>query len=171
MASYITESTPLSSLYIQIEYGNTPATLLGVGFKATEAEIRDAYRTFALKVHPDKASPKLCKLHTKLFQKVQAAYDALIEQRAFELNGDSAAAKGYPKQLPESWASIHTRNADAREALREERSRALDSKRAADSKSERTLPKREAFAEHEELVIEGRRPNLTWNSVARTRPV
>lgn len=119
MASYITELTPLSTLYIQIEYGNSPATLLGVGSKATEAEIREAYLTFALKIHPDKASPELRRRHTKLFQEVQAAYDTLIEERASELqdhSGEPSTAKEAPKQLPESWASVHARNADSRAA-------------------------------------------------------
>lgn len=51
MASAMANDTPLSTLYLQIEYGETPATVLGVGTRATEADIRKVYHAMALKIH------------------------------------------------------------------------------------------------------------------------
>jgi hypothetical protein len=50
-----TEEIPLSTLYLQIEYGNTPSAVLGLGSNASDLEVREAYRAIALKIHPDKA--------------------------------------------------------------------------------------------------------------------
>lgn len=135
MTSAMANDTPLPSLYLRIEYGETPATVLSVGTRATEADIREVYRAIALKIHPDKASnEKLRILHTDIFQKVQTAYQAILEERFGQSDetGSSSSTIETPKQLPETWASLHARNVDAREALQGERAQALNAKRSVD---------------------------------------
>jgi curved DNA-binding protein CbpA len=145
-----TYEIPLSTLYLQIEYGNTPSAVLGIATTASDIEVREAYRAIALKIHPDKApNENLRELHTLLFQKVQTAYDSLLETLEDE-NGQSRPAK----QLPETLTSLHARNVAFKEALRRARESALEAKHAADllkvsteanqkAKNERLAGKRE----------------------------
>lgn len=80
MESEPTDEVPLTTLYLQIEYGDIPTAVLGIGSAASEVEIRDAYCALALRIHPDKApSEALRELHTLLLQKVQTAYNSLLE--------------------------------------------------------------------------------------------
>lgn len=152
MASETIEDIPLSTLYLQIEYGNTPFAVLGIGSKGSEIEIREAYRAIALRIHPDKApSDNLREVHTLLFQKVQIAYDSLLKTQE-----DDETSQFHPsRQLPETFASLHTRNVAFREALRSEREKALRAKNAADilkaSKEARLKAKNESLAEKREL--------------------
>lgn len=98
----------LASLYQRIEYGESSVAVLGVSSTATEAEIRDAYRTFALKIHPDTASDdSVRELHPLLFQKVQSSYDALLKDLHADL---SATSPETPRQLPKTLAALHARN-------------------------------------------------------------
>jgi hypothetical protein len=98
MESETTEAIPLSILYLQIEYGDIPSAVLGIGSNASELEIRDAYRAVALKIHPDKApSDSVREVHTLLFQKVQVAYDSLLATQ----DGGPGQYRP-PKQLPET---------------------------------------------------------------------
>ena len=148
----VPEEVPLTTLYLQIEYGDIPAAVLGIGTRASEVEIRDAYRALALGIHPDKApSEGLRELHTLLFQKVQTAYNSLLEAQ------ENEAGQDRPKQLPETLASLHARNVAFRENLRSAREKALQAKRAADllkaskeankkAKDERLAGKRELRA-------------------------
>jgi len=72
----------LQTLYLQIEYANTPSAVLGVSENASETEVHDAYRAIALKIHPDKApSENLREIHTSRFQKLQAAHVTLTKAR------------------------------------------------------------------------------------------
>jgi curved DNA-binding protein CbpA len=132
MTSHTTENTPLSTLYLQIEYGDTLSAVLGISSTATEVEIRDAYRALVLRIHPDKAPDDgLRKLHTLLFQKVQSFYDAI------PTGGSSKSSDSVPdefKQLPETLAALHARNIAAKEALKQERTRATGVKHAADAR-------------------------------------
>jgi curved DNA-binding protein CbpA len=146
-----TEEIPLSTLYLQIESGNTPSAILGIGRNASDLEVREAYRAIALKIHPDKApSENLREVHTLLFQKVQTAYESLLEAQDDE-NGQFGTAK----QLPETLTSLHARNVAFREELRRARENALQCKRAADllkaSKEANTKAKNERLAEKREL--------------------
>jgi len=101
-AHIMAQGAPLHSLYLQIEYGNSPQAVLGLCETASRSKIHDAYRTIALTIHPDKAPESLRKLHTSLFQKVQAAHDALIESD----DGGSSGNVSHPsKQLPETLES------------------------------------------------------------------
>jgi curved DNA-binding protein CbpA len=148
----VPEEVPLTTLYLQIEYGDIPAAVLGIGTRASEVEIRDAYRALALRIHPDKApSEGLRELHTLLFQKVQTAYNSLLEAQ------ENEAGQDRPKQLPETLASLHARNVAFRENLRSAREKALQAKHAADllkaskeankkAKDERLAGKRELRA-------------------------
>jgi hypothetical protein len=90
MTSNMTEDNPLSTLYLQVEYGETLSAVLSVSTTATEAEIRDTYRALVLRIHPDKApNDSLRKLHTLLFLKVQSFYDAIPTSQSSK-PGDSA---------------------------------------------------------------------------------
>jgi hypothetical protein len=150
MASETLDEIPLTTLYLQIEYGDIATAVLGIGSRASEPEIRDAYRTIALRIHPDKApNENLRELHTLLFQKVQTAYDSLLETR------DGGTGEEHrPKQLPETLASLHARNVEFREALRSAREKALQAKHATDllkaSKEANKKAKNERLAEKRE---------------------
>ena len=146
----LTDEVPLTTLYLQIEYGDIPTAVLGIGSKASEVEIRDTYRAIALRIHPDKApSEGLRELHTLLFQKVQTAYNTLLEAQ------DGESGQDRPKQLPETLASLHARNVAFREALRGAREKALQAKHATDllkaSKEANQKAKNERLAEKREL--------------------
>lgn len=153
MESETTENVPLTTLYLQIEYGDIPTVVLGIGTGASGVEIRDTYRAIALRIHPDKApSEGHRELHTLLFQKVQTAYDSLLEAQDEEVGQERA------KRLPESLASLHARNVAYREALRSAREKALRHKHAADalkaSKEANKKAKNERLAEKRELRSE-----------------
>jgi curved DNA-binding protein CbpA len=142
---------PLTTLYLQIEYNDYPTAVLGIGTGASEVEIRIAYRALALRIHPDKApSEGLRALHTLLFQKIQTAFNSLLETPDDEAGQDSR-----PKQLPESWASLHARNVAFREALRDARDKAVQAKHGADrlkaSKAANLKAKNERLAKEREL--------------------
>lgn len=143
MAYNITEATPLCTIYVQIEHSKTPAALLGISSDSTSSQARDAYLTFALKIHPDKApSDRLRTLHTRLFQKVQAAYDTVLTERFADQSSDSEPSsaaeapeqKQEQKQLPETHAALHARNLEVQEALRTQRDGALAAKRLEDAR-------------------------------------
>ena len=151
MASEALEEIPLTTLYLQIEYGDVPVAVLGIRTGASDIEIRDAYRAVALRIHPDKApSERLRELHTLLFQKVQTAYDTLLQAQDGEAGQDHRL-----KQLPETSASLHARNVAFREALRSARENALKAKHANDllnaSKEANKKAKTERLAEKREL--------------------
>jgi curved DNA-binding protein CbpA len=149
--SEATEEIPLTTLYLQIEYGDIPTAVLGVGPEAPQVGIRVAYRAIALRIHPDKAPNEgLRELHTLLFQKNQTTYDSSLETR------EGASGQDHrPKQLPETFASLHARNVAFREALRSARERALQAKHATDllkaSKEADKKAKNERLAEKREL--------------------
>lgn len=142
MTSKVSEE-PLETLYLRIEYGDTPEAVLGVDSTSTEAELRDAYRSFALKIHPDKApDDSVRELHTLLFQKVQSSYDALLNDKL----ADRSATSPPPQQLPETLAALHARNVAFKEALQKERSRATDGKHANDEKGAKLKAKNKRLA-------------------------
>lgn len=129
MSPHPAEDALFSTLYLQLEHAKTPSLVLSVSDTATEAEIRDAYRILALRIHPDKAPQESVRdLHTFYFQKVQSAYRALLEPLVTE------PATIAHKQLPETIESLHARNVAFQEALKLDRDRAADAKRAADVK-------------------------------------
>jgi type II secretory pathway component HofQ len=147
----MTEAIPLSTLYLQIEYGNNPIAVLGISSNASDLEIRDAYRAIALEIHPDKApSDSVREVHTLLFQKVQVAYDSLLATQ----DGESGQYRP-PKQLPETLTSLHARNVAFQEALRSARQEALQAESAADllkaSREANKKAKYERLAEKREL--------------------
>ncbi|KAK4555283.1 Belongs to the tannase [Recurvomyces mirabilis] len=171
------EQLPLSTIYLQIEHATTPSGILGTAVDATEAEIRDAYRALALRIHPDKApSDSVRELHTSLFQKLREACDTLLQEPGAAHDSDEGHRSAKSRRLPETEESLHARNLDFREALRKERSRALANKFAADhaqkihlvrteAKNERLKEKREERAKvaqgkkesHESRVLSERR--------------
>ena len=172
MASNITQDIPLSTLYLQIEYADSPFATFGISNDSTEAEVRDAFHALALRIHPDKApSDNLRELHTSLFQKVQAAYNELLEDHFGQSGEDSFAV---PKRLPETLESLHARNVAFREALRSEREKALKFKHAADArraakqanlevKNERLAEQREARSQMLEQEREKREKDTEKN--------
>lgn len=56
--------------------------ILGVAPEATDAEVRRAYREACLRCHPDKPGGD-----TELFQKLQVAYTAVVEERRLRVTG------------------------------------------------------------------------------------
>jgi curved DNA-binding protein CbpA len=147
----VPSEVPLTTLYLQIEHGDNPTAVLGIGTEASDVEIRIAYRALSLRIHPDKApSESLQELYTLLFQKIQTAYNSLLET-----SDDEAGQDSRPKQLPESWASLHARNVAFREALRNAREKALQAKHGADrlkaSKAANLKAKNERLAKEREL--------------------
>lgn len=125
------EVKPLLTLYMQIEHGETLPEVLGVSSRATDSKIRKAYRILAMRIHPDKAPTSgLRKLHTSLFQKVQSLYESATNSQSATLSDSEPIVD---KPLPESWASLHARNIDAKEALKKERNRAVAAKQARDA--------------------------------------
>jgi curved DNA-binding protein CbpA len=61
-----------------------PYTVLGVSRDATDDEIKKAYRDLARKYHPDRyaSSPDLAELAGEKMKEVNAAYDAINEERS-----------------------------------------------------------------------------------------
>lgn len=60
--------------------------VLGVRRTATDEELKHAYKSLALKEHPDKASPEAREEATRRFQELQAAYEAVspANRRAYD---------------------------------------------------------------------------------------
>jgi hypothetical protein len=54
-------------------------TTLGISTNATEAEIRSAYKSLALKQHPDKVAVANRNAATAQFQRLGAAYEKYME--------------------------------------------------------------------------------------------
>lgn len=157
MASLSAEEVPLRTLYLQIEYAQTPLAILNLPETATETDIRDSYRTIALRIHPDKIPDDgLRNLHTLLFQKIQAAYDELAQTTGGEHEDPGPIA--VDKQLPETEASLHARNVAFREALRGERERALDIKHSVDA---RKVAKAETLKARDQGLAEKKKEKLT----------
>lgn len=128
-------ATPLSTLYLQVEQGQSPAAVLGIDINTTRDEVREAYHALALRLHPDKApTDSLRELHTSLFKKVNAAYKYILANE-YGHNDDSEDEVDTPKQLPETWESLHTRNVAFKEALRQAREGALEAKRIREDKT------------------------------------
>lgn len=124
-------STPLSTIYLQIEYSHSPFATLGISHQATLSEAREQYHALALRIHPDKArTDDLLELYTTLFKKLRTAYDQLLTGHFTE---DDKVTGTQPLRLPETAASLHARNVAFREALRAEREKALKAKHEADT--------------------------------------
>ena len=93
-------ATTLAVLYDQILHSQTPARIFGREFIAKADEAREAYRTFALRIHPDKApddSPR--DFHTSSFKKVHFAYDELLTTRGSAAQMMSMNSMLYPRCL------------------------------------------------------------------------
>jgi curved DNA-binding protein CbpA len=85
MASLDPEMVPtandLQQVRAQIENAITPFDILGLPTTGPRGpkDIKIAYRTLALQIHPDKCQPGQEELHTRLFAKLQNAYEKLAE--------------------------------------------------------------------------------------------
>lgn len=73
----------LMNLYAQIEIATTPSDVLGLPYTNSRhpKDITTAYHTIARRIHPDKCQTGQKELHTRLFQKVQNAYEHLINSQ------------------------------------------------------------------------------------------
>ncbi|KAF7187796.1 hypothetical protein HII31_10696 [Pseudocercospora fuligena] len=114
----------MSALYEQIDNAETTWEVLGIqSYFATKAELRDIYRSLALRLHPDKAQDvDLRERHTQLFQKIQSAYEICLLELT---HGKNSIPESEPAALCESWESLHARNIANREALKAARAEAL----------------------------------------------
>ena len=101
--------------YSQVEEWEHPLDVLGLSDGATVEDIKAAYKTIALRLHPDKCPEELRELHTLLFQTVHRAYTKVMEDG---VTGDGIATD---KEVAESWEALHARNLDFKEKLRKER--------------------------------------------------
>lgn len=72
-----------------------PYTVLGVSRNATDDEIKKAYRDLARKYHPDRyaSNPDLAELASEKMKEVNAAYDAINEERS-QRNSSSQSTYG-----------------------------------------------------------------------------
>lgn len=121
----------LLTLYIRV--AEAPTSLALFNFPPTShpsaSEIRSAYKTLALALHPDKAPPGREELHTTLFQKVHAAFEDLVNPKeAIGKPHDAAAAaeggrRGF--NVPRIEDSLHARVHDFREWLKGRRAAEL----------------------------------------------
>ncbi|CAK4034574.1 Hypothetical predicted protein [Lecanosticta acicola] len=116
--------TPLADLYIQLDQDD-PADVLGINWAATETEIYTAFRSLALRIHPDKApSEDLKQFHTLLFQILKPACETLLVELRFGSGHARTQTHTPPKALPETWEALHARNWDNKERLKAERAKA-----------------------------------------------
>ncbi|KXS94669.1 hypothetical protein AC578_4886 [Pseudocercospora eumusae] len=114
----------MSALYEQIDHAETTWEVLGIqSYFVTKAELRDIYRSLALRLHPDKARDEgLRERHTQLFQRIQSAYEVCLLEIT---HGKDSIPESEPAALPESWESLHARNVANKEALKAARAEAL----------------------------------------------
>eukprot|EP00933_Yihiella_yeosuensis_P020128 TRINITY_DN16221_c0_g1_i2.p2 TRINITY_DN16221_c0_g1~~TRINITY_DN16221_c0_g1_i2.p2 ORF type:complete len:248 (+),score=48.02 TRINITY_DN16221_c0_g1_i2:1050-1793(+) len=107
----------------QIKQARHKYEILGVAVTATALEIRQAFRTISLRLHPDKissqvaASPQLQLQAEEAFQLITSAYEVL---------GDADARKSYDQQLRKDFGG-------ARKGPRKESSQATQGQRTAES--------------------------------------
>lgn len=130
MASNIAKEVDFPFLYFQIASNSSPFAILGIGTDQTEAMVREAHRQISRQIHPNKApSDSLRGWHTSLFQKVQAAYETILRHLGHGRQSELPAA---PKCIAD--ISLQARNAASREALRDERERAVHAKHETEAK-------------------------------------
>ncbi|KAK3707632.1 DnaJ sub C member 1 [Vermiconidia calcicola] len=115
----------LTELYDQVEQEGAHE-ILGVGFDASPEQIKTAYRTLVLALHPDKCEPRLRELHTTLIIKVYTAYETVKRTGSPEPSDNDDGVK----RLPKNSGALHMRNVDFKNALRAQREAALDWRRA-----------------------------------------
>lgn len=72
----------LEKLHFQVDGARTSLEVLGLSASTSwaVADFRIAYRALALRLHPDKCPPSQAELYTRLFAKVQNAYEDLCKQ-------------------------------------------------------------------------------------------
>ncbi|KAK3702495.1 hypothetical protein LTR37_014857 [Vermiconidia calcicola] len=116
----------LTELYDQVEQEHAHE-ILGLEVDASPEQIKTAYRTLVLALHPDKCEPRLRALHTTLIIKVYKAYETVNRTGSPE----SADNDDGVKRLPENSGALRMRNIDFKNALRAQREAALDWKRAS----------------------------------------
>ena len=117
MSTFNMSNAKLSTIYLQVNHED-PFAILGVSVSATSEEIKAAYRTLALRLHPDKTtSAKQRKLHTPLFQRLLTAYETI--------SGEDANDRGRgTKRIPECEDDVRARVAAFKEKLKTERKKA-----------------------------------------------
>lgn len=134
MSSYF--SVGLYSIYTRIEEAATPVATLGLADNRapSASDVRSSYRQLALRLHPDEfPSPNLLALHTELFLKVQQAYEQLQKRLDRGFVGEDGEVR-VVRLLKEPPLALHARVLDFKQALKNERSRAVAAKRAEDDR-------------------------------------
>ena len=125
-----------NTLYMTIEFSDDdPFVVLGLPYEASTADARVAYRALSLRVHPDKCPARHLKEdYTKLFQRVVDAIHTLEDGGLVDHEHDGRPMADNHKQLPETEAALHARNAKFKEALKAARASALTAKQEKDAK-------------------------------------
>ncbi|KAI7160386.1 hypothetical protein KC349_g3520 [Hortaea werneckii] len=112
---FLTLYTRVTSAKTSLALFNFPPTS-----HPSDSELRSAYKTLALALHPDKAPPDREELHTALFQKVHAAFQDLsrpLPKQAGETHDTAAGEEvgGSGSNVPRIEDSLHARVHDLRE--------------------------------------------------------
>ncbi|KAI6830916.1 hypothetical protein KC340_g7877 [Hortaea werneckii] len=128
----------LLPLYTRVASAQTSLSLFAFPptSRPSPAEIRSAYKTLALALHPDKAPPGREELHTALFQKVHAAFQDLVDPKEATGNPHDAAAEEAGRRrrstvvpLRRIEDSLHARVHDFREWLKGQRAAELEERK------------------------------------------
>lgn len=133
-------TTPLVNIYhvyLQVDFSTSPYEILGLhqNNSPDASEIKAAYKSLALRLHPDKApSDSLLATHHRLFLKLRQAHDQL-------LNGNSGAPEAPVvseyKAILEGPLSLHQRNLDFKAKLRDQRRAAVSAKHELETRAAR----------------------------------
>lgn len=91
--------TELLELYAQIDYSKTPFEILGLPHTESRSpkNIKAAYHALARRIHPDKCQPGQTDLHTRLFKRVQDAYEQAMQQQSILSKEPRTPTRNHPK--------------------------------------------------------------------------
>ncbi|KAI6908765.1 hypothetical protein KC318_g10606 [Hortaea werneckii] len=169
----------LLPLYTRVASAQTSLSLFAFPptSRPSPAEIRSAYKTLALALHPDKAPPGREGLHTALFQKVHAAFQDLSNhpKQAGETHDTAAGEEvgGRGSNVPRIEDSLHARVHDFREWLKMQRSAEVERKKGEKGARGGRVSKgdhgHEVFSEGWEgpdVVVEGKKESILAGSKA-----
>lgn len=154
----------IARFYVQVDSANNPYEVLGINhIKApTLAEVRTAYRSLALVLHPDKAPPGFADLQQRLFVKIKHALDVLDGTDPAAADDENAPTIIKSRlALTEGPISPHQRVQEYQDKLRQDRERALKSKLEDDKRKAKLKEHRE------DLQADRARLRQEWEEICR----